>query len=93
MQLNARGGVSIAELVVYFPSLLLAFIVCQRHGFHRASGWVFTLILCLIRIIGACCQLATYNNQSSGLLEATFILQFVGISPLLYATLGLISRR
>lgn len=92
MKFNSRGGVSILELCIYFPSLIVAIIICSRHGFNRSSGWVFTLILCLIRIIGACCQLATYHDQSSGLLETTLILDFVGISPLLLATLGLLSR-
>jgi hypothetical protein len=92
MKFNSRGGVSILELFIYFPSLIVAFIICSRHGFNRSSGWIFTLILCLIRIIGACCQLATYHDQSSGLLETAFILDSVGISPLLLATLGLLSR-
>jgi len=74
MQFNARGGISILELAIYTPSLLLAGYICQRHGFSRSSGWIFTLILCLIRIIGACCQLATYSHQSTGLIEAAIIL-------------------
>ncbi|TKA63640.1 hypothetical protein B0A55_11093 [Friedmanniomyces simplex] len=32
------------------------------------------MILCLVRIVGACCQLGTYQSQSTGLLEATIIL-------------------
>ena len=93
MKFNARGGISILELFIYFPSLIFATYICIRHGFARSSGWIFTLILCLIRIIGACCQLATYHDDSSqGLLEASLILDFVGLSPLLLATLGLLSR-
>lgn len=92
MNFNARGGISILELVVYFPSLLLAVFLCVKHGFGRSSGWVFILFLCLIRIIGACCQLATYSNASVGLFEAVVILDSVGVSPLLLATVGVISR-
>ena len=92
MKFNARGGISILELLVYFPFLVIAAIVCRRHGFGRSSGWIFTLILCLVRIIGSCCQLATYSDQSSGLLEATIILDSIGLSPLLFATLGMLSR-
>ena len=92
MKFNARGGISILELFIYFPSIIAAVFICSRHGFNRSSGWIFTLILCLIRIIGACCQLATYHDQSQGLLEAALILDFVGLSPLLLATLGLLSR-
>ena len=92
MHWTSRGDVSIIELIVYFPALLIAFLVCNHHGFHRASGWIYTLILCLIRIIGSGCQLATYHDESNGLLETTLILELVGISPILFATLGLISR-
>ena len=92
MKFNARGGISILELIIYFPSIIAAVFICSRHGFRRSSGWIFTLILCLIRIIGACCQLATYHDQSQGLLEAALILDFVGLSPLLLAALGLLSR-
>lgn len=92
MKFSGRGGVSIFELIFYFPAIVVATIVCSRHGFGRSAGWVFTLILCLIRIIGACCQLATYNSPTEGLLEAVIILESIGISPLLLATLGLLSR-
>ena len=92
MKFDARGGVSVVELVIYAPSLVVAAILCSRHGFGRSSGWIYTLILCLIRIIGACCQLASYHDQSSGLLKTTIILDSVGLSPLLLATLGLLSR-
>ena len=92
MKFNSRGGVSIFELIIYFPAIVIAAIVCSRHGFGRSSGWIFVLILCLVRIIGACCQLATYHSETKGLLEAVIILDSIGISPLLLATLGLLSR-
>lgn len=92
MKFNSRGGISVFELVVYFPALALAAIVCSRHGFGRNVGWVFTLILCLVRLVGACCQLATYHSETKGLIETVLILDSVGISPLLLATLGILSR-
>jgi hypothetical protein len=92
MHLTARGAVSIAEIIVYTPSIIAAVIICSRHGFRRSSGWIYTLLLCLVRILGACCQLATYSHPSSGLIKATVIFDSVGISPLLFATLGLLSR-
>lgn len=92
MKFNARGGISVFELIVYLPAIVVAAIVCSRHGFGRSSGWLYTLILCLVRIIGSCCQLATYHSYTKGLLEAVIILTSIGISPLLFATLGLLSR-
>jgi len=92
MAFSTQGVVSIIELVLYIPFLAAAFIVCSRHGFRRSSGWIYTLILCLVRIIGAACQLATYANHDTDLIKTALILDSVGLSPLLLATLGLLSR-
>jgi hypothetical protein len=92
MGFDKQAGISVLELLLYIPSLIVAAVVCKRHGFGRSSGWIFTLILCLVRIIGACCQLATLSSSSKGLIEAVLILESVGLSPLLLATLGLLSR-
>jgi hypothetical protein len=48
--------------------------------------------VCIVRIAGAICQLLTYSNSSTGLLEATLIIDAIGLSPLLLATLGMLSR-
>jgi hypothetical protein len=92
MTLGSQGYVSIAELIVYIPLGILAACVCVRHGFSKSSGWVYTAILCVLRIIGAVCQLLTYSDHSTGLLQTTVIIDSVGISPLLLATLGMLSR-
>src|ERR1700753_2608381 len=41
MGLTYRNGVSIAEIIVYVPSLAIAIFLCVRHGFARSSGWMF----------------------------------------------------
>ncbi len=92
MTIGARGWVSVAELIVYIPSTIAAAIACYKHGFSRSSGWIYTLILSVVRVVGSICQLATYSNQSIGLIEATVIIDSIGISPLLLATLGMLSR-
>jgi hypothetical protein len=92
MGFDKQAGISVLELCLYIPSLIVSAVVCKRHGFNRSSGWIFTLILCLVRIIGACCQLATLSSSSKGLIETVLILESVGLSPLLLATLGLLAR-
>ena len=92
MKFDGRAGIYVAVLIVYLPALIVATVVCIRHGFDRSSGWIFALILCLACIVGACCQLTTYHNQSVSLLGATIILESIGICPLLLATLGLLSQ-
>lgn len=92
MALDSSEYVSIAELVFYTPGVLLAYLICSRHGFSRASGWVYTFLLCIVRVAGAICQLVMYSSPSSGLVMATIILDGIGISPLLLGTLGMLSR-
>ncbi|KAI1117350.1 hypothetical protein F5Y14DRAFT_448287 [Nemania sp. NC0429] len=93
MAIGANGIVSIVELIVYIPALIAAIIVCSRHGIHRSSGWIYTVILCVVRIAGAICQLLAINNPTDvSLLKATIIIDSIGISPLLLATLGVVSR-
>ena len=92
MHLDKHGYVSIVELIVFIPCLVLGFVVCLRHGFKRTSGWIFILILSVIRIAGAICQLLTYDNPTEGLIKATLILDSIGIAPLLLAVLGVLFR-
>lgn len=92
MKLDARGDISVAEIAIYTPLLGLALFVCLRHGFKRSSGWIFLVALCFIRIVGGACDLVTYNSPSLGLFIAVAILDSVGISPLLLATIGILSR-
>ncbi|KAK3386806.1 hypothetical protein B0H63DRAFT_540891 [Podospora didyma] len=89
---DAQGIVSIVELVLNVPSLILALIICARHGSSRSSGWIYTVLLCLVRMVGASCHLLTYSNSSTRLIKATLIIEEIGLSPLLLAALGLISR-
>ncbi|KAK3395050.1 hypothetical protein B0H63DRAFT_408350 [Podospora didyma] len=92
MGLDGEGAVSIVELVLYAPLMILAIIVCSRHGFSRSSGWIYTIFLCLARISGAACQLVTYSSPSQGLFKAALIISSIGLAPLLLAALGLIQR-
>jgi len=93
MTLSYRNGVSIAELVVYVPSLAIAAFLAFRHGFGRNSGWLFLIIFCVARIIGPAMQLATINAPTSqALYTGSTILQTIGLSPLQLAAIGLLSR-
>ncbi len=92
MTIDARGWVSVVELIVFIPSGIASFILCRRHGFTKSSGWIYTLILCIIRIASSICQLISESDESVGLLTAVVILDSIGLSPLLFATLGMLSR-
>lgn len=92
MTFNVRGWISVVELIVFIPSAIASFIICRRHGFTRSSGWIYTLILCILRIVGSICQLITYTDDSTGLITAVVIIDSIGLSPLFFATLGMLSR-
>jgi hypothetical protein len=92
MTWHARDTIALVELIFYIPFLFLSVFVCYRHGFSRSSGWLYTIILCIVRIIGGILQFVSHNDHSIGLLETTLVLDSVGITPLLLATLGLLSR-
>lgn len=92
LKMHEQDVVAAVELAFYIPTTILAIFVCARHGFNRSSGWIYTLILCIVRVVGAIIQLQSRHNPSNGLIEAKIIVDSIGISPLLLATLGLLSR-
>jgi hypothetical protein len=92
MHIDSRGWVAVIELVFFIPALITALIVCKKHGFSRSSGWMYTLILSVVRIAGAVCELLTFSDNSTTLIKTMIILDSIGLSPLLLATLGMLSR-
>ncbi|MCJ1310020.1 hypothetical protein MMC25_003681 [Agyrium rufum] len=94
MGLTSREDLQIAYLAFYGPALLVSAVVAFKHGLQRSTGWIFLVLLAIIRIAGAGLTLYTDNetNPSKTLLTTADILASVGLSPLLGAMLGLISR-
>jgi hypothetical protein len=93
MTISYRDGVSIGELAVYVPGLIIAIYLAVHHGFGRSAGWFFLIIFTLARVLGACLQLATISSPTNINLYIGYgILQNIGLSPLMLATLGLLSR-
>lgn len=92
MTWHERDSIALAELIFYVPFTVLSALVCCHHGFARSSGWIYTHILCVVRIIGSICQFVSHHNRSLSLLKTVSLLDSVGLSPLLLATLGLLSR-
>jgi hypothetical protein len=85
-------GIAIWKLIFYAPALAAAIFVTLRHGFARSSGWIFLAIFSLIRIIGSASQLAAISSKSDTPEEIAIITGAIGLSPLLLASLGLLSR-
>jgi hypothetical protein len=92
VQITATDGIAIAILAFYAIALVISLIVAFRHGLSRNSGWIFLCIFATIRIVYAGAVLSTISNPTETALTIAEITQFLGLSPLLLASLGLISR-
>jgi phosphoglycerol transferase MdoB-like AlkP superfamily enzyme len=93
MTFNYEDGIAILQLIVYVPCLFLAVQLTFRHGLRRSSSWYFIAFFTLIRIVGACCLLVTISwPRNMGLHTAAIICGAIGLSPLILACVGLLSR-
>lgn len=93
MAISYRDGISMGQITVYSPGLLVAIFLAARHGFGKSSGWLFLIIFCLARLIGPAMQLATISDpKNSDLYVGYAVLNNVGVSPLIMAALGFLSR-
>jgi hypothetical protein len=91
--ISTPEAIAIAELCIYAPIFPLIFIIVLRHGFKRQSGWIYLAIFCIVRIAGAALKiLSSEHPLSIDDAEWAAILQSVGLSPLLLATMGLLKR-
>jgi hypothetical protein len=91
--ISTEEAIAIAEICVYVPIFILTLIIVFRHGFKRQSGWIYLAIFCLVRLAGAAFKIKSASNPTSRT-DITWagILQSVGLSPLLLASLGLLKR-
>ena len=93
MTVTYRHGISILQLIIYLPSLFLSIFLIIRHVLRTNSGFLFLSTFALVRIVGACCDLATISNPSVvGLYIAAAICSSIALSPLMLACTGLLSR-
>ncbi|EHK50887.1 uncharacterized protein TrAtP1_009260 [Trichoderma atroviride] len=85
-------GLAIWQLVYYVVTLICSIFVSFRHGLARSSGWIFLTIFSIIRVVGCSAQIATITATSDTAETIATILGFLGLSPLLLATLGILTR-
>ncbi|CAK7218859.1 hypothetical protein SCUCBS95973_003626 [Sporothrix curviconia] len=93
MTLTIYNKISILQLAFFVPSLVVAVTLSYRHGFRRSAGWIYLVILSLMRIIGASLELATISSPDNyNLVVGAQTLQNIGLSPLVLVLLGLVTR-
>ncbi|KAJ5614659.1 hypothetical protein N7528_008313 [Penicillium herquei] len=85
-------GVSVAELVVYIPAFFISGFLVFRQGFMTNCGYLFLTAFALLRIIGHVCNLITLEKTSKDLTIAYMICTAIGITPLMLACSGQLSR-
>ncbi|KAM5533770.1 hypothetical protein V8D89_012545 [Ganoderma adspersum] len=92
MKLDQRGDIAIVEIILYIPILFLSIVLVVRHGATRKAGWIFFAILSIARIVGGSTHALWEQHPSNATLQTIFtIMESIGLSPLLMATLGFLS--
>ncbi|KAH7129091.1 hypothetical protein EDB81DRAFT_871749 [Dactylonectria macrodidyma] len=89
---SLTDGLAIWQLIYYVGALCCSLWVSAHHGFMKSSGWVFLTIFSIIRIVSCSAQIATITVHSDTPVTIAVITGFFGLSPLLLATLGIVSR-
>lgn len=93
MVLTHRQILDIVILAYYAIAFILSLWLVVKHGFARQIGCFYLALLAILRLIGAGTGYASINHPASQeLLETSVICTSIGISPLLLALLGILSR-
>lgn len=93
--IDSRGGLAVAEIAFFSPAFILAVGVCIKQGtFTRNAGWLYLVILSILRLIGASVTLymETQNDYSVSLIETAAITSSIGTAPLLLVLMGLLEQ-
>lgn len=92
--LDGRRDLGAAEIAFFSPTLLIGTYICVRHGFNRQGGWLYIVILSILRLVGASCLLyAEVNNDpDENLVIAYAVCSSIGTAPLLLALMGFLKR-
>lgn len=90
---HEQYAINIAELAIYLVPFPLTIWIAFRQGFGRASGWLYLGLFTAIRIASSAIGILSYKHQGNqNDLIWYSILGGIGISPLLLASKGLLSR-
>ncbi|KAI0757365.1 hypothetical protein C8Q80DRAFT_1225239 [Daedaleopsis nitida] len=89
MGLDAHGIIAVVEIVIYVPILFVGGYLSLKHGFTRKAGWIFLVLLAIVRIAGGITHILSENNPTNTTERVVYsIMESSGLSPLLLATLG-----
>ncbi|KAJ5953594.1 hypothetical protein N7454_000490 [Penicillium verhagenii] len=87
--ISSTEGLELAQMVFYGLVLLPAFVCFAAHGKHGVMGWLYVIIMCVLRLTGN--GMAYHSLSTTGHANETAqIITGIGLSPLLLATLGIL---
>jgi len=92
MTFTSDDILAVVKLVIYIPLIFGAAYICFRHGIRKNAGWIYLAIFCLVRIVGSGAELYTISSTSKTAYTIAAVCSVLGLSPLLLATLGIVSR-
>jgi hypothetical protein len=93
--LDSDASLAVAQIAFFGAAIPFALAATLRQGMSRQAGWIFLVILCILRLIGGSATVYIHTHTyppSTGLLELATITSSIGTAPLLMALLGLLSR-
>ncbi|KAK4903322.1 hypothetical protein LTR27_000253 [Elasticomyces elasticus] len=92
--LDAKGDLAAVEVAFFGPAFLIGLFVVFRHGFSKQVGYIYIIVLSILRIVGASATLdmEVTNKYSDSLLTTAAICSAVGTAPLLLAMMGFLER-
>lgn len=92
MTMSAIEKLAIADLVLFTPAFLWSIFVCIKQGFNRSQGWIYTLLLSLIRIVGSALTISNATHPNLSVFIAAGVLSSIGLIFLVNMLLGALTR-
>jgi len=88
--LDPRGKIAAAQVAFYTPVAALTAFLIFRYAFRRDAGWFWLFIFAAVRIANAALVIAGQSLSKTNLLVAAYVLEYVGLAPLLLSSIGFI---
>ncbi|KDR85289.1 hypothetical protein GALMADRAFT_234063 [Galerina marginata CBS 339.88] len=90
-KLDTRGILAAAEIGFYAPIAVVTVILIFRYAFRRDAGWFFLFLFSITRMAeGALLVAGEMLPAKPILFNAAYIMDYAGLAPLLFSSLGFI---
>lgn len=86
---SSTESLELANIIFYALATFPAIYCFILHGKHGIAGWLYVIVMCGLRLVGngmSYHALSTTGNPNT----AASIIVGIGLSPLLFATIGIL---